>query len=306
MRIPSQTSFELIKFKKARELFDYISPLNAVWSEGEYIFRGQQDACWGLLPSICRPSFACNTGMRAFEDGTSAHQVHLECAVLRTFLKACDQSGLVVPGYTDAMKQHTNSSSFIERFRANPEMWPDDTYLEVLAAAQHYGIPTRLLDWSTRSFVAAYFAAASSPFEEINPYQELAIWALDVTEAHSWTDVAVIETPGGTSRNQAAQSGVFTVTSADLSHNNFARLGLEEIIAIRHTRRGYGSTLKKLTLPIIESGDLIRLCNAFGVGGATLFPGYYGVAQSVRDWIRLESHIGIGMQWYDQFMNQQE
>jgi len=49
----------------------------------------------------------------------------------------------------------------------------DDDLVSWLAIMQHYGAPTRLLDWTKSPYVAAYFAAeeAQEPF---------AIWAIDL------------------------------------------------------------------------------------------------------------------------------
>ncbi|ELY91195.1 FRG domain-containing protein [Natrinema altunense] len=50
----------------------------------------------------------------------------------------------------------------------------------LLAIAQHYGLPTRLLDWSFSPLVAAYFATRSGDTEH-----DGAIWALDYRKLHA-------------------------------------------------------------------------------------------------------------------------
>ncbi|WP_409304056.1 FRG domain-containing protein [Peribacillus sp. SCS-155] len=51
---------------------------------------------------------------------------------------------------------------------------------ELLAVAQHYGLPTRLLDWSFSPYVAMHFATS-----DITRYREDgAIWCLDIIKVH--------------------------------------------------------------------------------------------------------------------------
>ncbi len=52
---------------------------------------------------------------------------------------------------------------YLEMLRMNPEEFNDFSELECLEKMQHYGIPTRLLDFSTNPLVALFFACCDNP-----------------------------------------------------------------------------------------------------------------------------------------------
>lgn len=282
-------------FETARELLDYVSPLNSNWDEGRYIFRGQASDKYKLTPSICRGgvgSFAYGSPHRMFNDSSSG-QVRFELDVLKKFLDGCDRSGLIVPGYSEQIKTRLlhEPDSFVNAFR---QPWPQPELYEILAAAQHYEVPTRLLDWTERSYVACYFAASSANFELDSMNAKIAIWALSTESANRWKTVQIIRTPGGTSKNQAAQSGLFTTHKVDTFSLPFSDTyqpeALEEVEEIYITD-SVDKPLLKMTLPITEAPELLNLCSKLGVDASTLFPGHHGVAKMVRDW----ANVSVGV-----------
>jgi hypothetical protein len=91
------------------------------------VFRGQADSSWGLVPSLYR-------GLESLDvDGWDTMIGDKERDIFREF---SDRS---------------------LRLRASDRPW------DVLVLAQHYGTPTRLLDWTSNAQAALYFATASSP-----------------------------------------------------------------------------------------------------------------------------------------------
>lgn len=293
-------------FTTARQLIEFVSPLNAQWASGRYIFRGQPSDQHSLIPSVCRRgagSFACDSPRRIFGTSITA-QVNFEIEVLKRFLDGCDRSGLAVPGYTSEIKKllTENPGSFL----SSNTPWPPSDLYQIMAVAQHYDVPTRLLDWTEKAFVACYFAAASANFkiDSMNP-PPLAIWALDTTYADSWETVEVIRTPGGTSKNQAAQSGLFTTHKIkDCNQSGLYQADALEGVAEIYRSSNNPAQLIKMTLPIGEAPELLTLCSQFGVDSSTLFPGYYGVAKGVRDWIKIEIGVRPSSSLIDEY-NQQ-
>jgi hypothetical protein len=96
-------------------------------ADGAWLFRGHGDASWDLQPTIGRPS------------PTAAYNLADEKILFEDFkLEA---------------KRYLHAADFFND-------------LEWLAVAQHHGLPTRLLDWSTNPLAAAWFATEDDKLEK--------------------------------------------------------------------------------------------------------------------------------------------
>lgn len=106
-----------------------------------WVFRGHQDTGWELKPSLER--------------------------------SACDRVGLPLTELPDI------EAYLLTRFKRNlhrfQERVPEsEDHLEWLALMQHYGAPTRLLDWTYSCYIALFFALELAPIGTT-----CAVWAID-------------------------------------------------------------------------------------------------------------------------------
>jgi hypothetical protein len=205
---------------------------------------------------------------------------------LKGFVDHCDSTGLPIPNDSPEFRNeflNQNAPAGPGRAFIETGRWPAPELYGLLALGQHYQLPTRLLDWSTRSYVAAYFAisdALSMP-EHAAP-ERLAVWALDIERQALFHELKVVQVPGSNNANLAAQGGMFTLLEQHGSRG-VPFVGETALDRYFEGKPLLPAALMKVTLPVSEAYKALRLCGLYGVTGAALFPGYGGAARATED-----------------------
>ena len=277
--------FQEKQYETADELWDSLSPTKElVKPPCKLIYRGQRNAEWGLIPLILREKTRKLLSRFWLGEIRYENQIHMEVIMLCRFVEFCDEAGIKIPN--DSLDfRNRNLTSGQDRYYLSLDKWPNPELLELMALAQHHGIPTRLLDWTRNPYAAAYFSASNalSSFLEWKQGQRLAIWVLNVESIALYPRVKIIHPPGSISHYLAAQSGLFTVHF----HEGF-RGEPFEIIDLENEFSALPNTpLMKLTIPVEESSRLLELCAKIGFTAARMFPGADGAGKAVMDSVNL-------------------
>ncbi len=197
-------------------------------------------------------------------DGALKRQIEAESILLRNFMATANSLGIEC-NYTPSVYTYENElrDAFTQNNMAKIKNWPDSNLLSVMALAQHHGLPTRLLDFSYNSLFAAFFAAKDSfenRFEEIQPNEQLCIWAVDEKTIMNIMgprpDSPWQKIPAPTNRlsNIFAQEGLLILDT--LANTRFTKNEgkWQDFISMEKT-----PDFVKLTLPQSESKELLRL-----------------------------------------------
>lgn len=280
----------------AEEFLDVLRPHNPHWHNARHrwCFRGHKDDRYQLLPSALRSSPRAQLGhTNAPVSGVQANnyeQIWAELKRLQEFYWTADAHGLRIPEDGHLLRSPTGWRRLERTLKS--ETWPSDEVLSLMAIAQHHGIPTRLLDWSDRPLVAAYFAARGAADSKESRDLRFSVWALDLdwTIYEAWPvssppmRVYVVTAPRASNPNLNAQCGLFTTDAIQPKslRDPVSVDPVDKIVSRRRHPKGV-ARMVHITVPGTQAGRTLRLLHAEEVNAATIFPSFDGVAKAVEE-----------------------
>lgn len=225
------------------------------------------------------------------------------------FFDKGDKVGLKIPVSQDIRKLLDYSDKSKDKYRF---YWPNPDYFELISLAQHYGVPTRALDWSYDYKVSLYFAVKNilnNGYLCNEKPKNAVLWAfnyksIEIDYLLSKNNPFAIKhyrPEYNSNPNLNAQKGLFTFIMNDLTH--ISEEPFDKFVAEILSRADEFDVIDgkkavefpegekafyKFIIPEEIKPEILNELYLEGYSEEYLFPGYLGVAKSIENRVNLD------------------
>lgn len=194
------------------------------------------------------------------------------------------------PAVDTTSLEQTMLDELRRRCARSPKLLGEDEW-DALVVAQHYGMSTRLLDWTTNPLVALWFACA-----DLQPDREAYVFMLFVQDSMMLdrrkdsdplkiADNRVFK-PSVNNDRLLAQSGWFTAHAYSKTSQCFVNLHEDTSLPIQVLMKGVKGA---------DKAPFLRTLDRLGINQECLFPGLEGTCRYV-DW-KFRQRQNSGPEW---------
>ncbi len=338
LHVQDSPYIKAIHYENADDFIKAISYKGELYNlfDRHYIFRGHSTDEYELIPTALRGNLVLDTtnsnqlnsadDIYVFESfaQTEFAQILQEYNLLQNFFRVCDTCGLYIP-HIESLRNSLCPGVDVETILCKSK-WIPKKYWELAALAQHYGVKTRLLDWTHDIYVALYFATkgvyydSNEKFHSLKtfttfrkgnnfyPKHNLEIWALniDLVLFNPKIPFHIIQPRYHNNDNLCAQKGMLTFWESDYpgmsgkegkpdfkacAEQITNRKSLDVLLDtyLRENKATEVPILYQITIPQDAAYEIYSFVERIGYNASTMFPGYAGVAKFLKEHSEIHS-----------------
>ena len=280
------------------------------------MFRGESSESFSLIPSVLRKNrkdefYHLLTGAGTYVSESIRNvnnflsRASEEFTLMQFFYRTANKTGHPLPPiqYEWHERLVSNEVVFLDNLT---KTWIPKEIEEIVALMQHYGLPTRMLDWSENVLIALYFAAWGARERLRNQASSnddhMVIWifrkpyeCIGGYTPYEPFPVRFVTPSYANNPNLNAQKGILTYCPLPLKYNQQdTDLPLDQIIEQYYHRPKtllLHTVLTKVRIPITDCFRTMVILNNFGINDSMVFPEYTSIANQLRQNAKLVDEV---------------